>query len=73
MARDSLIFILQQLGFLINMEKSYLEPTSTLEFLGVIVGSGEMTLNFSNEKLLKAQNNCLETLEKGTVTVSNYL
>ena len=34
MARDTLIFILQHLGFLINIKKSYLEPTSTLEFLG---------------------------------------
>ena len=32
--------------------KSYLEPTSTLQFLGVIVDSGEMTLSLIKEKLL---------------------
>ena len=69
MARDTLIFILQHLGFLINIKKSYLEPTSTLEFLGVIVDSGEMLLNFPKEKLLKVQNHCQEMLENGKVTV----
>ena len=69
MARDTLIFILQQLGFLINIKKSYLEPTSTFEFLGVIVDSGEMTLGLPKGKLLKVQNNCQEILEKGKVTV----
>ena len=44
-ARDTLIFILQHLGFLINVKDSCLEPKSTLEFLGVIVDSGEMTLS----------------------------
>ena len=56
MARDLLIFILQHLGFLISIKKFYLEPTSTLEFLGMIVDSGEMTLSLRKEKLLKVQN-----------------
>ena len=69
MAIDTLIFILQHLDFLINIKNSYIEPTSTLEFLGVIVDSGEMTLNLPKEKLLKVQNHCQEILEKGKVTV----
>ena len=69
MVRDTLIFILQQLGSLINIKKSYLEPTSTLEFLGVIVDSGEMTLSLPKENLLKVQNHCQEILEKWKVTV----
>ena len=69
MARDTLIFIIQHLGFLINIKKSYLEPTPTLEFLGVIVDSGEMTLSLPKEKLLKVQNHCQEILEKEKVTV----
>ena len=56
MARDTLIFILQHLDFLINIKKSYLEPTSTLEFPGVIADSGEMTVSLPKEKLLKVQN-----------------
>ena len=69
MARNTLIFILQHLGFLINIKKSYLEQTSTLEFLEVIVDSGEMTLSLPEEKLPKVQYHCQEILEKGKVTV----
>ena len=69
MARDTLISIPQHLGFLINTKRSYLEPTSTLEFLGVIVDSGEMTLSLPKEKLFKVQNHYQEILEKGKVTV----
>ena len=65
MARDTQIFILQHLGFLINIKKSYLEPKLTLEFIGVIVDSEEMTLSLPKEKLLKAQNHCQEILKKG--------
>ena len=69
MAIDTLIFILQHLDFLINIKNSYIEPTSTLEFLGVIVDSGEMTLTLPKEKLLKVQNRCQEILENEKVTV----
>ena len=69
MAIDTLIFIRQHIGFLINIKKSYLEPTPTLEFLGVIVDSGEMTLSLPKEKLLKVQNHCEEIPEIGKVTV----
>ena len=64
MARDTLIFILQHLGFLINTKKSYIEPTLTLEFLGVIPDSGEMTLNLPKEKRLKVQNHCQESQKR---------
>ena len=60
MARDTLIFILQHLRFLIIIKKSYLEPTLTSEFLEVIVDSGEITLSLPKEKLLKVQNHCQE-------------
>ena len=69
MARDTLIFILQHLGFLINIKKSYLESTSILKFSRVIVDSGEMTLSLPKEKRLKIQNHCQEILENGKVTV----
>ena len=35
MARDSLLFLLQTLGFVINWEKSLLNPTREIEFLGI--------------------------------------
>ena len=45
MARDTLIFIPQHLGFMTNIKEPYLEPTSTLTFLRVIIDSGEMNLS----------------------------
>ena len=73
MARDTLIFILQHLGFLINIKKFYKKPTSTLEFLGVIVDSGEITLSLPKEKLLKVRTHYQEMLEKGKVTVRELI
>ena len=65
----TLTFTLQHLGFLINIKKFYLEPTSALEFLRLIVDSGEITLSLPKEKLLKVQIPCQKILEKGKVTV----
>ena len=70
MARETLIFILLHLGFLINVKKSYIEPTLKLEFLVVVVGSVEMTLSLPKEKVLKVQNQCKEILENQQVTVN---
>ena len=65
MARDTLIFIFQHLGFLINFKKFYLEATLTLKFIWVIVDSRELTLSLPEKKLLKVQNHCQEILRKG--------
>ena len=45
MARDTVIFLLQQLGFVLNLKKSVLPPTQRIEFLGVTVDSLIMTLS----------------------------
>ena len=39
MARDTVIFLLQQLWLVLNLEKSVLTPTQRIEFLGVTVDS----------------------------------
>ena len=64
LARDTLIFILEHLGFLINIKKSYLQVISTLESLGVIADCTEMTLSLSKEKVRKVQNQYQKILEK---------
>ena len=56
MARDTLILFRQHLGFLIKIEYSYEEPTSTLEFLMLIVDYVEMTLSLLKEKVLRVRN-----------------
>ena len=56
-ARDSVIFLLQHLEFVINFKKCVLEPT---QFLGIIVNSNTMTLSLSQEKVQKIKRQRLE-------------
>ena len=39
MARDSVIFLLQHLDFVINLKKCFLDPAQEIELLGLIVNS----------------------------------
>ena len=52
-ARDSVIFLLQHLGFVINLKKCELDPAQEIEFLGLIVSSQNMTLSIPDEKIGK--------------------
>lgn len=54
-ARDTLIFLLQNLRFLINFQKSVLNPTSTLEFLGALVNPQNTKFGLPTEKVRKLQ------------------
>ena len=42
--RDTLIYLLQHLGFLLNLKISALQPCQEIEFLGLIVISMNLTL-----------------------------
>ena len=65
-ARDTVIFLLQQLGFVLKLKKPVLTPTLRIEFLGVTVGSLIMTLSLPEKKVLKVQKQCQELLQKTT-------
>ena len=69
MARDTLIYILQSLGFMVNVEKSELNPTQKLEFLGVIVDSLEMSLALPQGKKDKVINQCSQLLNEKEVSI----
>ena len=56
----SLIFLLQSLGFVINLKKSILQPVKQLKFLGLQINTEEMTLFFSEEKLAYIIQQCQE-------------
>ena len=46
LSRDTVIYLLQNLGFLINLKKSVLHPTpQRIKFLGMITDSVEMTMS----------------------------
>ena len=50
-ARDTVIFLLQHLGFVINLKKSVMEPVQTIEYLGLVIDSTRMTLSLTGEKV----------------------
>ena len=54
--------LLQRLGFTINWEKSILEPTQSLTFLGLVIDSQTMSLTLPEKKILNIQNKCQRLL-----------
>ena len=68
-ARDTLIFLLQSLGFLINIKKSELKPTQKIQFLGVEIDSSQMVISLPQDKVLKIKSQCQEILKGKTVKI----
>ncbi|CAC5393416.1 unnamed protein product [Mytilus coruscus] len=58
--RNSTLFLLQKLGFLINWKKSSLNPTQKIEFLGFKINSVEMMFYLSKEKVSHIKTKCRE-------------
>ena len=56
--RDTLIFLLQNLDYVINLKKSILQPVKQLEFLGLQINTKEMTLSLSEEKMVHNIQQC---------------
>ena len=56
--RDTFIYLLQYLGFLLNLKKSVLQPCEEIEYLGLIVNSVNLTLSLSLHKVQKVQEEC---------------
>ena len=62
-ARDSVIFLLQHLGFVISLKKCVLDPVREIELLGLILNSHAMTLSLPNEKIVKDKRSIPEFLQ----------
>lgn len=73
MARDTLIFILQHLGFSINFQKSILNPTHVIQFLGVEVDSMNLKLSLPQEKVDKIISQCKSLLSVPKVSVRELM
>ena len=54
-----MIFLLQRLGFVINLKKCLLDPVQEIVFIGLIVNSQFMTLSLPEEKIVKIKDQCL--------------
>ena len=59
--REILIFLLQYLGFLNNVEKSVFYPRTIIEFLKIIINSIKMELSLSEERVAIQ---CQKTLDQ---------
>ena len=69
MARDTVIYLLEALGFVINWAKSVLEPSQKMEFLGIMIDSMEMTMLLTEEKITQLTKLCQNTLSAGKIPV----
>ena len=71
MARDTLIFLLQYLGFVINLKKSVLHIVKQIEFLGLVIDTEKMTFTLSEEKLKHVSQQCQEIFKQPKTSVLN--
>ena len=69
MTRNTLIFVLQHLGFTINFPKSMWKPVQLILFLGVEVDSLELKSSLPKEKMENIVSQCQDLLKAKTVTV----
>ena len=68
-ARDTTIHVLESLGFIVNYRKSVLDPSTRMEFLGVVVDSVEMTMSIPQSKMQKLMDLCQKALSQPTMTM----
>ena len=66
-ATDTVIFLLQHLGFVINLKKFILTHQQKIEFLGLLVDSLNMSLSLTPEKLKTVTSQCLEMYKTESV------
>ena len=61
LSRDTLIFLLHILDFVISTKKKVFELTLQLKFLGLSIDTSQMTLSLTEEKLAKVIKSCQDT------------
>ena len=62
-------YLLENLGFVINLEKSCFQPTQQLEFLGFVVNTLDMTLLLPDCKVEAIKSHCSKILLHHEVSV----
>ena len=69
MSRDTVIFLLQHLGFVINWKKSVLTPVQEIEFLGLTINSVTLELSLNKTKIQKVVSECQSLLNNPQTSV----
>ena len=67
--RDTLLWLLHNLGWLINWKKSVLDPSQHLEFLGLTIDSIKMEITLSETKVAGIKQKCSNLLGRQTVSI----
>ena len=67
--RDSTLWLLQNLGFVINWKKSVLDPSHCMEYLGFVINSMEMNLSLPKEKMNQLIQSCRDLIREKTASV----
>ena len=69
MCRDTVIFLLQYLGFVINWKKSVLTLVQKIEFLGLKVNSVNLEISLTDEKVQKVKTKCQNLLTEPATSI----
>ena len=69
MSQDTVIYLLQNLGFIVNVKKSILPPCQEIEFLGMEIDSVKMTLSLTPEKVQKVVKTSQDLLKSHSATL----
>ena len=69
MCRDTVIFLLQYLGYVINWKKSVLTPVQKIEFLGLKVNSVNLEISLTDEKIQKVKTKCQNLLTEPATSI----
>ena len=69
MCRDTVIFLLQHLGFVINWKKSVLTPVQEIEFLGLKINSVNLEISLTEEKIQKVKTKCQNLLTEPATSI----
>ena len=56
-------------GFVIHHNKSVLNPTQNIQYLGFRLDSNSMTVTLTEEKVDKLQMSCLDVIERKTIKI----
>ena len=67
--RDSILYVLMEVGFTINWSKSQLEMTQVQQFFGLMIDSVRMKLSLPQAKVVDIKNRCINMLRLQTTTV----
>ena len=67
--RDSILYLLAQLGLTVNWKKSELQPSKKMEFLGFILDTSSMSVCLTDRKAKELKRLCQTSLENPQMSV----